>query len=203
MDSTRLVAYPCCKSTDNGTYEIIEGAKQFDDLSFSLLSYPGISSSNVKTVKLPSTFEISEYGPVNVNSREAWKTYACFNTISGGFYVYNGIQAIEVSEDNPNFKSIDGCVYSKDGTIFWYVPRGKTGELSLPEGTTKIAHGAFAGVYNACQVSISSLHLPASLQYIDEYTLPWINKLSNGKITIDENNPYWTLDDNGDIVAKE
>ena len=202
MDNTRLVSYPCSKSTDDGIYEIIEGAKQFDDLSFSRVSYPGASNSNVKTVKLPSTFEISEYGPANVNSREVWKGQACLNTISGGFYIYNGIQAIEVSEDNPNFKSIDGCVYSKDEKTFWYVPKGKTGELNIQEGTTKIAHGSFAGLYGACQVSISSLHLPASLQYIDEYTLPWINKLSNGKITIDENNPYWTLDDNGDIVAK-
>ncbi len=201
-DMKRLVAFPSAKTVENGLYEIPEGVEQIDELSFSLAGYAGFPG-NLKTLKLPSTFKISEYGPDNIMCKEPSKSQVCYNTLSVGLYIYNGINEIIVSEDNPDFKSVDGCVYSKDGSTLWYVPIQKTGTLNIPEGTTKIARGSFAEGYSTCPLAITGLNIPASLVEIEEDTLPWINKLpSRCTITVDENNPYWTVDSNGDIVEK-
>ena len=201
-DMKRLVAFPSAKTVENGLYEIPEGVERIDELSFSLAGYAGFPG-NLKTLKLPSTFKISEYGPDNIMCKEPSKAQVCYNTLSVGLYIYNGINEIIVSEDNPDFKSVDGCVYSKDGSTLWYVPIQKTGTLNIPEGTTKIARGAFAEGYSTCPLAITGLKIPASLVEIEEDTLPWINKLpSRCTITVDENNPYWTVDSNGDIVEK-
>ena len=201
-DMKRLVAFPSAKTVENGLYEIPEGVEQIDELSFSLAGYAGFPG-NLKKLKLPSTFKISEYGPDNIMCKEPSKSQVCYNTLSVGLYIYNGINEIIVSEDNPDFKSVDGCVYSKDGSTLWYVPIQKTGTLNIPEGTTKIARGSFAEGYSTCPLAITGLNIPESLVEIEEDTLLWINKLpSRCTITVDENNPYWTVDSNGDIVEK-
>ena len=201
-DMKRLVAFPSAKTVENGFYEIPEGVEQIDELSFSLAGYAGFAG-NLKTLKLPSTFKISEYGPDNIMCKDPSTAQVCYNTLSVGLYIYNGINEVIVSEDNPNFKSVDGCVYSKDGSTLWYVPLQKTGTLNIPEGTTRIARGAFAEGYSSCPLAITGLNIPASLVEIEEDTLPWINKLpSRCTITVDENNPYWTVNSSGDIVEK-
>lgn len=203
-DTKRLVSFPAAKTLENGIYEIPEGVEQMDELSFSLAGLSGYSTGNLRTVVLPSTFTISEYGPDNLNCAEGNKDLGiCFNTLSSGIYIYNGVREIIVSEDNPDYKSIDGCVYSKDGTSLWYVPLQKTGALEIPEGTTTIEHGAFYGAYGTCPIAISSLYIPSTVKDIDQYTLEYINLFpSRCTITVDENNPYWTVDSNGDIVEK-
>ena len=201
-DTKRLVAFPPAKILENGVYEIPEGVEQIDELSFSLAGYSGFTG-NLKTLKLPSTFKVSEFGPDNIMCTESKKDQVCYNTLSVGLYIYNGIKEVIVSEDNPTLKSIDGCVYSKDGSTLWYVPLQKTGTLNIPEGTTKIARGSFAEGYGTCPLALTGLNIPASVMEIDEDTLPWINKLpSRCVITVDENNPYWGVNSNGDIVAK-
>ena len=203
-DTKRLVAFPSAKILENGIYEIPEGVEQIDELSFSLAGLSGYSTGNLRTVVLPSTFKISEYGPDNLNCSEGNKTRGiCFNTLSSGFYIYNGIREVIVSEDNPDYKSVDGCVYSKDGTSLWFVPLQKSGDLRIQEGTTEIKHGAFYGSYQSCPMPLSSLYIPSTVKDIDQYTLEYMNLLpSKCVITVDENNPYWTVDSNGDVVEK-
>ena len=203
-DIKRLVAFPAAKILENGIYEMPEGVEQIDELSFSLAGLSGYSSGNLRTVVLPSTFTISEYGPDNLNCSVGNKDRGiCFNTLSSGFYIYNGIREVIVSEDNPDYKSIDGCVYSKDGSTLWFVPLQKSGDLKIPEGTTKIGHGAFYGSYSSCPMPLSSLYIPSTVKDIDQYTLEYMNLLpSRCVITVDENNPYWTVDSNGNVVEK-
>ena len=203
-DTKRLVAFPAAKILENGIYEMPEGVEQIDELSFSLAGLSGYSSGNLRTVVLPSTFTISEYGPDNLNCSVGNKDRGiCFNTLSSGFYIYNGIREVIVSEDNPDYKSIDGCVYSKDGSTLWFVPLQKSGDLKIAEGTTKIGHGAFYGSYSSCPMPLSSLYIPSTVKDIDQYTLEYMNLLpSRCVITVDENNPYWTVDSNGNVVEK-
>ncbi len=203
-DTKRLVAFPAAKTLEDGIYEMPEGVEKIDELSFSLAGLSGYSTGNLRTVVLPSTFTISEYGPDNLNCSEGNKDRGiCFNTLSSGFYIYNGIREVIVSEDNPNYKSIDGCVYSKDGSTLWFVPLQKSGDLKIAEGTTKIGHGAFYGSYSSCPMPLSSLYIPSTVKDIDQYTLEYMNLLpSRCTITVDENNPYWTVNSNGDVVEK-
>lgn len=48
------------------------------------------------------------------------------------------LESITVAENHPNYKSIDGVVYTKDGTEMVYCPRGKSGDLVVPEGVEYI-----------------------------------------------------------------
>ena len=201
-DTKRLVSFPPAKILEDGVYEMPEGVEQIDELSFSLAGYSGFTG-NLKTLKLPSTFKVTEFGPDNIMCSEPSKDQVCYNTLSVGLYIYNGIKEVIVSEDNPYLKSIDGCVYSKDGSTLWYVPLQKTGTLNIPEGTTTIARGSFVEGYGSCPLALTGLNIPASVVDIEEDTLPWINKLpSRCTITVDENNPYWTVNSSGDVVKK-
>ena len=49
-----------------------------------------------------------------------------------------------VSEDNPNFCSIDGFIYSKDSTTLVQCPLGKNGAITLPQSTRHIRRYAMA-----------------------------------------------------------
>ena len=48
------------------------------------------------------------------------------------------LETITVAENHPNYKSIDGIVYNKEGTEMIYCPRGKAGALVIPEGVEYI-----------------------------------------------------------------
>ena len=56
--------------------------------------------------------------------------------------------------------SVDGLVYSKDGTRLIAVPRGRSGSVTLPAGVTVIGENAFAGS------SLTKAILPAGLTTI-------------------------------------
>ncbi|MBQ8375215.1 MAG: leucine-rich repeat domain-containing protein [Clostridia bacterium] len=69
---------------------------------------------------------------------------------------------ISVDENNKNYRSIDGNLYSKDGTVLAAYAVGKTDEhFSVPDGVTKILGEAFCG----CR-SLKTVTLPESLQSI-------------------------------------
>lgn len=52
---------------------------------------------------------------------------------------------ITVREGNPGYKTIDGVLYTKDGTVLLQYPNGKAGDTySVEEGTEEIGYGAFA-----------------------------------------------------------
>ena len=56
-------------------------------------------------------------------------------------YLFDGsenLETITVAENHPNYKSIDGIVYNKEGTEMIYCPRGKAGALVIPEGVEYI-----------------------------------------------------------------
>lgn len=87
------------------------------------------------------------------------------------------LTSINVAEDNPAYKSIDGVVYTKDGKTLVLCPAGRSGhfvvphhatniapyafysckkltEISLAQGTTEIPDGAFAGCWGLEEVKM-------------------------------------------------
>lgn len=101
-----------------------------------------------------------------------------------------GIQAIDVSENNPAYTIQNGVVYSKDMTELVHYPQGKTDtrfvipsgveivkdfavnfnwflkEFVVPEGVTTLERYAFASNYN-----VTSVTLPRSLKTVGEAAL--------------------------------
>lgn len=65
------------------------------------------------------------------------------------------LTAIEVSEENPYYNSIDGAVYSEDGSVFVSYPSGNTTlEYEVLSGVKRIGVGAFMGSVYLKDVSI-------------------------------------------------
>ncbi len=65
---------------------------------------------------------------------------------SGVFDGCSGLQSINVSEDNANYKSEDGILFSKDGATLILYPAGKTDtSYSIPDNVQTIENNAFEG----------------------------------------------------------
>ena len=73
------------------------------------------------------------------------------------------LESITVDESNNNYKSIDGVLYTKDGTTLLQYSFGKTDEsFTVPDGVTSITGYAF---YD-CR-SLTSITIPDSVTYIE------------------------------------
>ncbi len=73
-------------------------------------------------------------------------------------------EKITVAEENPNFKSVDGVLYSKDGKeLLCYPARKGANPFTVPEGVTKIGKEAFN------RALPKEIIFPSSLKEIDEY----------------------------------
>ena len=88
------------------------------------------------------------------------------------------LTAINVASDNPAYKSIDGVLYTKDGTELVCCPTGKA-LVSIPDGVQTIGYEAF---YN--NKNLTTVELPASVKKIDDVAF---DSSSLTSITIPEN----------------
>lgn len=77
-----------------------------------------------------------------------------------GGYALSGCSSvtnISVDENNTTFKSINGVLYSKDGTKLLDYPSGKVDEnYTIPDGVTDIGENAFSGGINLKSITIPS-----------------------------------------------
>ena len=85
------------------------------------------------------------------------------------------LKEILVADGNESFRSIDGILYSADGTKLICCPIAypKT-EITIPDGVTTIAEKAFYANAN-----IKTVHLPASVTKIENYAFDIAKKLQN------------------------
>lgn len=108
-----------------------------------------------------------------------------------GEYAFIGLEnltAYVADENNPNYKSVDGVLYSKDGKKLIAFPAGRTGSFAVPSTVETIGFGAFENTkiesvafenginlltlgyrsfYNA--VNLKTVEIPASVVSIDFY----------------------------------
>lgn len=70
------------------------------------------------------------------------------------------LEAINVSDANSNYKSIDGVLFNNDASEILWFPMGKKGEYTLPSSVLEIGENAFR------ETSITSLILPPELKSI-------------------------------------
>ncbi len=106
------------------------------------------------------------------------------------------VRIIEIDEENPNYKSCDNAIYSKDGTVLYFYAQGNTAtSFEVPDGVTKICDYAFWKVNN-----LKSITLPASLTEMECYALTYCTSLES--ITVSEDNTVYTSID-GDLYTKD
>lgn len=74
----------------------------------------------------------------------------------------DSLESINVDENNENFKSVDGVLYNKEGTVLVQYPGNKSGDsFVIPEGVTSIGNYAF----KSCN-TVKFVTLPESLTSI-------------------------------------
>ncbi|MDD4222599.1 MAG: leucine-rich repeat domain-containing protein, partial [Candidatus Methanomethylophilus sp.] len=150
-----------CPSGKTGAVTVPEGVENISGEAFD-------ACMSVTSVTMPDSLTSIGYGafygcvslasvtiPENVTSIDGYAFFECFSlrtvTIPAGvasiqpdsFRECVSLISITVDEDNSNYKSVDGVVYSKDGTQLVCCPAGKTGAFSVPDGVTGIGDEAF------------------------------------------------------------
>ena len=83
---------------------------------------------------------------------------------SGAFSYCTGLTSINVAEDNLNYASIDGVLYSKDKKTLIKCPEGKTGSITIPNSVTSIGSRAFS----RC-TGLTSVTIPNSVTSIGDW----------------------------------
>ena len=92
------------------------------------------------------------------------------------------LKIVNVNEQNPKYKSVNGLLYTKDGEEFLFCPPKREGQIQIKEGTRKIAKKAFAG----CD-KLSTVILPQSIKREQTGTL--IHDFTNKRTEI-----RWNVD---------
>ena len=81
----------------------------------------------------------------------------------GAFSNNKQLSEIVVDEHNTKYASVDGILYNKKMTELISVPANLSGEITIPNGITRIGENSFEG----CK--ISGVELPDSLEVIDRW----------------------------------
>jgi len=107
------------------------------------------------------------------------------------------LTGITVDENNPNFASVNGILYDKDKKKLILVPRGKIGNVTIPDGVTSIENNAFYLCTRLTSVTIgsdvtsigdhaffnctnlTSVTIPNSVEYIDNLSFYYCTSLTS------------------------
>ena len=79
---------------------------------------------------------------------------ALVNAVPGCFSLCSSLTYIDVDAANEKYKSVDGVLFSKDGTKLAAFPGGKSGTYTVPNGVTAIGNYAFDHCYKLTSVSM-------------------------------------------------
>ena len=115
-----------------------------------------------------------------------------------GEEVFSGcasLERIEVADENPVYKSIDGMLFNKEGTELILVPKGVHGSLVIPESVTQIGYGAI----NDCK-GITNIEIPKGVTRIGWYVFKGCTGLEH--IEVAKENPTYKSE-NGMILNKK
>ena len=93
-------------------------------------------------------------------------------TGSGTFAYCEKLTEILADENNPMYRSVDGVLYSKDGTELAAYPGGRTGAFTIPDGVTRIGVLAFEGCL------LNSVQFPPQLSSIENDAFRYSRSLS-------------------------
>ncbi len=95
------------------------------------------------------------------------------------FTGWQNLTGITVSPDNPNYRDIDGVLFSKDGTELLLYPAARDGTYVIPDGVTSIGEGAVEYCHGLTEVTI-----PEGVTSIGDYAFYGCSSLT--EVTIPE-----------------
>lgn len=116
------------------------------------------SANKIKKITIPasvSSFSNGQY--IGYNQYETmWSNYSIFTDCAS-------LDEISIDENNPNWRSVDGLMYSKDGSILLSCPPNYQKEIKIPYSVNKISSNAFHNCTN-----IRSLEIPSTISDLND-----------------------------------
>lgn len=109
------------------------------------------------------------------------------------FTVNASFKEFVVKSGNPNYKAVDGVLYTADGTTLHSCPSGKMGDLVIPEGVTTIPQWGIA----QC-TKLNNISIPASLTNYNSASF----LCSGSSYTVASGNPKLSTVDDGVLCNK-
>lgn len=108
-----------------------------------ILGYNAITNPNLKTVTIPASMKDITYESMLATT---------------------ALEEIKVSKENPYYKSVDGVLFSTNGSLIKYPEARPDESYVIPEGTTNLDDNTFASASN-----LKKIELPASVVSIGDY----------------------------------
>lgn len=125
--------------------------------------------------------------PEKMKSLRVGKSLTRWDNISDAYY----LDSVQISDTNPHFVMVDGCVYSRDLNTL-YACLGEQASVSVLEGVTTLADTAFAPATGR-NTTITAIQLPTTVSYLSGELFMNLTALEN--VTIAEDNPYYASHD--------
>ena len=146
---------------------------EYDPTSVRLKALGGTLSGDVVIPESASyqgnTYVVSEIEDLGDNPDvKSLRIPKTIHSIMNDFYQLKGLQNIYVDEDNPNYLSIDGVLFSSYDLCLTEYPQGRTGEYQVPEGIKRIQ--------SAFHSEVPKLIISSTVEYVEPYTGSYINE---------------------------
>lgn len=128
--------------------------------------------------KMPS--ELQSIGMQSFSNCAALKSLTLPATVTyiakSAFINDIALAAINVDEENQNYKSVDGILYTKDGKTLQCCPAGQEGSVEVADGTETIAEQAF----DNCSL-LESVKLPSTMKEVGNDAFNFCSALTQFK----------------------
>ncbi len=160
-DIKRIKTYAFAGNTSLTEIKLNEGLEMIENAAF-------FGCTGLTGIELPSTFEAAfdEYDHYRVDS----------------FLHMPSLQKISVSDKNPDFSSVDGILFSKDGKLLCFYPEARKESNNCYYIPSNVE---ILGLYAFCGAGIDSVFIPKSVTKInhDDYDgLYWYELFYNSSI---------------------
>ena len=142
------------------------------------------NTAGLRQIDLPAQLETIGMAAFRESGVEQIQLPEGLEKIGRGAFIYSGLGAVEIPDSvqeiggasfagckalteitvsgNPNYKSVDGVLYTKDGRRLVQYPAGKgAGEYTVEDGAEEIGYGAFA------MAGLEKVNFPETLLVID------------------------------------
>ena len=153
-------------------------AKSEDAKSLLIAARAFAGCTNLEKIVLPARLEEIKLQKYVISGDDV-----AVDNVDNAFFGCTSLLSITVASGNASYKSVDGMLYSEDGTKLIYCPatkQFKDGKVVIPAGTQQIAPGAFVDCKGMTEIVI-----PNSVVLVGECA--FYNMTSLSKVTFSGN----------------